>query len=112
MEDPEPLLDPRHLAQQTFGDADLAAEVMGLFREQCGRLGPDLADPARPAAERADLAHTLKGAAAGVGARRVGALAARLEEALRRGDEGAARDLLPPLAAALAATLAAAPPPA
>ncbi|WP_018263655.1 Hpt domain-containing protein [Methylobacterium sp. WSM2598] len=104
MDDLAPLIDRAALARATFGDADLAREVLGLFRAQCARLGPALADAARPAAERADLAHTLKGSAAGVGAARVGALAERLDAALRRADAGEAARLLPPLLAAIAAT--------
>ncbi len=41
----ETLLDRAHLDRQTFGDADLAREVLGLFSEQCARLTPGLADP-------------------------------------------------------------------
>ncbi|WP_043749746.1 Hpt domain-containing protein [Methylobacterium nodulans] len=107
MDAPEILLDRAHLARETFGDTDLAREVLTLFRSQCERFGPALAEAARPARERADLAHTLKGSAAGVGARRVGALAAELERVLRREDEAAAAALLPRLAAALRETLAA-----
>ncbi|MFE1602144.1 Hpt domain-containing protein [Methylobacterium sp. ID0610] len=106
MDTPAPLLDRAHLARETFGDADLAREVLDLFRAQCERLGPALAEAARPAAERADLAHTLKGSAAGVGARRLGALAAALEASLRREDEAGAALLLPRLAEALRETLA------
>lgn len=104
MTEPEPLLDRDHLTRQTFGDADLAAEVLVLFRQQCDRLLPALAEAGRPAAERADLAHTLKGAALGIGARRVAAAAAALEEALRT--NAPAEPPLADLADAVAATLA------
>ncbi|WP_407522644.1 Hpt domain-containing protein [Methylobacterium oryzisoli] len=114
MTDPEPLLDRDHLARQTFGDADLAAEVLALFREQCASLLPALADAERPPADRADLAHTLKGAALGIGARRVAAAAAALEAALRadeaghsaRGHPSSADDRVGDLTAAAEATLA------
>ena len=98
-----PLIDREHLTAQTFGDADLAREVLGLFVEQCRRLTPALAAADRPAAERADLAHTLKGAALGVGAARVAAASAAVEARLRAGD---ATPDLPDLEAAVAATLA------
>ena len=97
-----PLIDREHLTAQTFGDADLAREVLGLFAEQCRRLTPAILAEG-PAAERADLAHTLKGAALGVGAGRVAGASAAVEASLRA--EGTAPDG-PELAAAVAATLA------
>ena len=88
-----PLLDRAHLDAQTFGDADLAREVLSLFEDQCRRLLPALAAASRPAEERADLAHTLKGAALGVGAMRVaeasGAVETGLREATTRAGDGA-----------------------
>ena len=102
----ETLLDRAHLAQQTFGDEDLAREVLALFAGQCERLGPGIADPALGPEERADLAHALKGSALGVGASRVAALAGALETALRTSDDGAARALGPALAEAVRETLA------
>lgn len=85
-----PLIDRDHLAAQTFGDADLAREVLGLFVEQCRRLVPAIAETGRPAGERADLAHTLKGAALGVGASRVAAASGAVEARLRAQDDPAA----------------------
>ncbi|WP_082482665.1 Hpt domain-containing protein [Methylobacterium sp. Leaf123] len=82
-----PLLDRAHLDAQTFGDADLAREVLGLFEDQCRRLMPAMAEASRPAEERADLAHTLKGAALGVGAMRVAAASTAVEAGLRAGGE-------------------------
>ncbi|MBD8906939.1 Hpt domain-containing protein [Methylorubrum zatmanii] len=82
-----PLLDRAHLDAQTFGDADLAREVLALFVGQCRRLLPALSEEGRPAQERADLAHTLKGAALGVGAMRVAAASAAVETGLRTGTE-------------------------
>lgn len=102
----EPLLDREHLDRQTFGDADLAREVLGLFAGQCDRLLPGLAEPALAPEARADLAHTLKGSALGVGAARVAALAGRLESALRVGDAETARDVGPALGQAVRETLA------
>ncbi|SFU65654.1 Hpt domain-containing protein [Methylobacterium sp. 174MFSha1.1] len=102
----EPLLDREHLDRQTFGDADLAREVLGLFAGQCDRLIPGLSDPDLAQEARADLAHTLKGSALGVGAARVAALAGRLEAALRAGDADGARDVAPALARAARETVA------
>ena len=102
----EMLLDRAHLDRQTFGDADLAREVLGLFAEQCERLTPKLADPDLAPGTRADLAHTLKGSALGVGAVRVAALAGRLEAALRAGEAETAQGLEPALAQAVRETLA------
>ncbi len=102
----ETLLNRAHLDRQTFGDADLAGEVLALFSGQCDRLMPGLADPDLAPDARADLAHTLKGSALGVGADRVAALAGQLEAALRAGDSATAHDLEPALLQAVRETLA------
>ena len=102
-------IDRAHLAAQTFGDADLAAELLGLFAGQCRRILPRLSDPTLPAPERADLAHTLKGPAASVGAGRVRDLSAAAEAALRAGGDAAeAVAALEPAVAAVLAEIAAA----
>ena len=89
------LLDLTHLARQTFGDRALEREVLALFEQQCVRLLP-LIVAGEDLTERADAAHTLKGAARAVGAWRIASLAGTLEEALDEGgpggrDPGAAR---------------------
>ncbi|MCJ2061337.1 Hpt domain-containing protein [Methylobacterium sp. J-088] len=76
-------IDRAALDAQTGGDADLAREVLALFAGQCRSILPRLADPDLSRPERADLAHTLKGSAAGVGATRVHALADAAETRLR-----------------------------
>lgn len=76
-------IDRAHLAAQTGGDEALAAEILGLFAAQCRRLLPGIADRSLAFPDRADLAHTLKGSAAGIGAGRVQDLAGRVEAALR-----------------------------
>ena len=96
-------IDRAALDDQTGGDADLAREVLALFAGQCRSILPRLADPAVPADRRADLAHTLKGSAAGVGAGRVHALADAAELRLRAGEGPVPID---DLAAAIAAALA------
>ncbi|WP_051439703.1 Hpt domain-containing protein [Methylobacterium sp. 10] len=79
------LIDHAYLAEQTFGDVDLARELLGLFAGQCRRLLPGITDPGLDERHRADLAHTLKGSALGVGAARVAELSAAIEDGLRRG---------------------------
>ncbi|KMO16919.1 Hpt domain-containing protein [Methylobacterium indicum] len=102
----ETLLDRAHLMRQTFDDEDLAREVLALFAGQCERLLPGLVDPALAPHARADLAHTLKGSALGVGAARVADLAGRIEAALRTPDAATADGLAPALAEAVRETLA------
>ena len=95
-------IDRAALDVQTGGDADLAREVLELFAGQCRSILPRLTDSALPADRRADLAHTLKGSAAGVGAGRVHALADAAELRLRAGQGAVPMD---DLAAAVAAAL-------
>ncbi len=102
MEEP-PLIDRAYLDLQTFGDVALADELLDLFARQCTTLVPRIADVSRPAIERADLAHTLKGSALGIGAARVGRCAAAIEGALRGGHADVS---LATLADAVADTLA------
>ncbi len=99
-----PPIDRAALDAQTGGDADLAREVLALFAGQCRSILPRLTDPALPRGERADLAHTLKGSAAGVGAGRIHALADAAETRLRAGGGSVPLD---DLADAVAAALAA-----
>lgn len=75
-------IDRAHLDAQTFGDDELARELLLLFAGQCERLAPVAADASAPRRDRLDAAHTLKGAALGVGARRVATCAAALEAVL------------------------------
>lgn len=98
-----PAIDHAHLSRQTGGDGDLARELLGLFDGQCAALAPGIADAGRPAAERADLAHTLKGSAAGIGAEAIRGLCGRIEDDLRRSARAGEADL-----AALAEAVAAA----
>jgi HPt (histidine-containing phosphotransfer) domain-containing protein len=71
-------IDLVHLSRQSCGDRDLEREVLGLFREQCARLLAVIAEAGRAKAGLV-AAHTLKGAARGVGAFRVASLAERFE---------------------------------
>lgn len=69
------------LTRQTFGDRTLERELLALFLRQCVRLLP-IVSGAAPTVERADAAHTLKGAALAIGAARIASLAGTLEGAL------------------------------
>lgn len=76
--------DLAHLDRQTAGDADLQQEVLGLFRDQCRRMLAQIAaaDASGDAHAVAAAAHTLKGAALGVGAFQVAEAAASVEIAV------------------------------
>lgn len=69
-----PDLDREGLLRRTFGDRDLARELLGLFEAQCLRLRASLLAEAGPGS-RAEALHTLRGAALAVGAERVARLA-------------------------------------
>lgn len=99
----DPAIDLAALDAQTGGDADLAREVLDLFAGQCASILPRLTDAALSRAERADLAHTLKGSAAGVGAVRVRALADAAETAFRGEGQAPLDDLADAVEAALCA---------
>ena len=62
---PRPI-DLAHLSRQSLGDRAIEAEVLGLFLLQASGVRETLAGLAP--AERARLAHGLRGSAAGVGA--------------------------------------------
>lgn len=76
---PGPPLDFAFLDAQTFGDADLAREVMMLFVEQARRLLPTL--PALDPHDQAATAHLLKGSCQGIGAPAVADLLQRYGDA-------------------------------
>jgi HPt (histidine-containing phosphotransfer) domain-containing protein len=77
-------LDEAHLAAQTFGDTDLARELLNLFSGQCARLIPEILEN-KTLTLQADSAHALKGAARGLGIKRLAALLDALETNLRSG---------------------------
>ncbi len=87
MNDDEPMsgspIDLRHLAEQTFGNADLEAEVLRLFLKQSRDCLHRLST-----APDAGAAHLLLGSARGIGAREVAEAASALEAALLRGADG------------------------
>lgn len=71
-------IDLVHLTRQTLGDRALEQEVLGMFLHQLGtiREGIGFTD----VEERRALAHTLKGAAAGVGAFAIADCAEQIEQ--------------------------------
>ncbi len=77
-------LDLDHLGRMTLGDTALEREVLAMFSEQSQRLISTIA--ALPA-DAGPLAHTLKGSARGIGAFAVADAAARLEVAVRTGED-------------------------
>lgn len=100
---PRSLIDHAHLDAQTFGDADLARDVLQLFVAQCAALLPAIRDATLGMEARADHAHTLRGSAVGVGACAVAAACEMLEGDFRAGTvEPVGLDRL---AAAVSATL-------
>jgi HPt (histidine-containing phosphotransfer) domain-containing protein len=67
-----------YLEDYAGGDQGVVDEVLSMFREQAG-LWARLLDPARPGEGWRDAAHTLKGAALGVGATALGEACAAAE---------------------------------
>ena len=78
-------IDVAHLNRQTMGDRSLEREVLELFRRQA-RILLFRFDALTGPTERADVAHTLKGSARGVGANRVAFAAEELERAATAGE--------------------------
>lgn len=78
-------IDVGHLNRQTMGDRSLEREVLELFRRQA-RILLFRFDALTNPSERADVAHTLKGSARGVGANRVAFAADELERAASAGE--------------------------
>jgi HPt (histidine-containing phosphotransfer) domain-containing protein len=77
-------VDMAHLAMQTLGDKGLEQEVLRLF-EEASRVYMDRIDHSTSVDELVRHLHTLKGAAAGVGARAIAELARSTEDELRAG---------------------------
>jgi HPt (histidine-containing phosphotransfer) domain-containing protein len=79
-------LDLEHLRRMTLGDAGLEHEVLAMFSAQTASLTGALATMP---ADAGALVHTLKGSARAIGAFAVADAAARLEAAIRNGDDPA-----------------------
>jgi len=88
-----PVLDRDHLSSMTGGDPGLQAEVIEIFRHQADIWGRMLSARQAPSAW-ADAAHTIKGAALGIGAIRLARACARAERLGRSGDPGLAEAAL------------------
>jgi HPt (histidine-containing phosphotransfer) domain-containing protein len=100
------VFDANHLATYTLGDAALEREVLAMFIDQAEAQSGLLAAAADERQWR-EAAHTLKGAARGIGAFRLGHTAERLEKTVPL-PQGRERDaLLAGLAADIDATRAA-----
>ena len=93
-------VDLTHLARYTGGDEELNAEVLSLFDGQASELVARLQSilAARDTTSWRDIAHTLKGAARGIGAFGLGDAAA-FAEAVDPGDQAAATPALAALKA-------------
>jgi len=100
----DPVLDLEHLAAMTMGDAAIAAEVLEIFKGQAATWGK-LLDARAPQSQWADAAHTLKGAALGIGAGKLAA-ACKVAEDLGRGEETVSETRAALLLADVRATLA------
>ena len=72
------VLDLAHLRSFTLGMADLEREILGLFQEQLPKSQSAL-EASQSARDWYMAAHTLKGSALAVGARRLAAAAAQAE---------------------------------
>lgn len=75
---PEPVLDPDHLSVMTGADVALAVEVIDIFRHQT-EIWSRLLNPREHQAQWADAAHSLKGSALSVGAKRLAVACAAAE---------------------------------
>ena len=77
-----PIIDGAHLDRVTGGDEALTLEVLGLFRQQMA-LWSELLQPDAANEVWGDTAHSLKGAARGIGAWALGEVCAQAETASR-----------------------------
>jgi HPt (histidine-containing phosphotransfer) domain-containing protein len=80
-----PIIDLKHFADATLGEAALAREVLSIFRSQTEVWGRLLWPTVSPEVW-ADAAHTIKGAAAGLGAERLKAVCTYAETLGRSGN--------------------------
>lgn len=103
---PGQAIDFGHLARQTMGDEALAHELLRLFLGQTSAL-VDAIEGDGPAKAREDAAHTLKGAAAAVGAFEVMRHALATEASIRLASSRRLRRHIAGLRSAVAASRAA-----
>ncbi len=74
----EPVLDVVHLSAMTGADASLGVEIIDIFLQQT-EMWARILDPSLPANQWADAAHSLKGTALSVGAKRLAAVCGAAE---------------------------------
>jgi HPt (histidine-containing phosphotransfer) domain-containing protein len=88
-------IDLEHLARYTGGEKGLNSEVLQLFDGQISAMVAELHTvlASRDGKRWREVAHTIKGAARGVGAFAMGDLAA-LAEPISPGDASAAKDMI------------------
>jgi HPt (histidine-containing phosphotransfer) domain-containing protein len=72
------VIDIEQLERMTMGDAELAAEALGIFRSQA-ELWTRLMDPTADPTEWADACHAIKGASRSIGAMELGEACAKAE---------------------------------
>lgn len=77
------VIDAAHLSTMTGGDAELALEIIEIFRNQA-EIWARMLEPKDPPRQWADAAHSLKGAALSLGAQKLGASCAAAETLGRR----------------------------
>ena len=90
--DSETEIDFDHLNQYVAGDAELTAEVFGLFKNQVDMLGSSLIREADDGTWQA-ITHSLRGTALAVGATKLAELCERAEQLVGAGNRPGARDV-------------------
>jgi HPt (histidine-containing phosphotransfer) domain-containing protein len=96
-------LDLEHLRRYTLDDKSLESELLALFRVHA-RVQLDLLSIATLPADFSHAAHTLKGAALGIGANAIAATTRQLEKLGFPGEPGLRRQLMQRLAEEIDAT--------
>jgi HPt (histidine-containing phosphotransfer) domain-containing protein len=82
-----PILDTGHVIECTDGDVEMIESMMAVAVGDLESQIDELAAAGSGERDLAKLAHTLKGASATVGAARLSAIAAAMEQAARAGEE-------------------------
>ena len=90
--DSETEIDFDHLNQYVAGDADLTAEVFGLFKNQVDMLGRSLLREANDETWQA-VTHSLRGTALAVGATKLAELCGKAEQLIGAGNRPGRRDV-------------------
>jgi HPt (histidine-containing phosphotransfer) domain-containing protein len=90
--DSETEIDFDHLNQYVAGDADLTAEVFGLFKNQVDMLGRSLLREANDETWQA-VTHSLRGTALAVGATKLAELCGKAEQLIGAGNRLGGRDV-------------------